>query len=593
MCGFFGVIGKNLDKETAKIMLKSLEHRGPDNNALYFDENLCFGHSRLSINDLTPYSNQPFVSDNGILLYNGEIYNFKDLQKRTKIQNTDSDTEVLSSLLGNLGLRSLSLLNGMFSFGYWDKRNKSLIAARDRCGEKPFYYSLLSDGTLVFASEIKTIIKSKLINLNISEKQLRKYFENMHIDPGKSIYDNIKSLSPGEQLIFKNGIITKSFYWELKESTNKIEYLDAKSECNNLLELSVKRQLMANEEVGVLLSGGIDSSIIVSKAAKYNTKIKTFSFGFHERSELPFAKEISKIFNTDHYELYEEDLNISDLLIKMQNIYDDPISDSSCIPTYLINNFASKKLKVVLGGDGADEFFIGYSNWYNRLIELDVQSKKKMINYILENYLISQPIFRSKKRLLNIYNNSSNYIDMFRKLKSPFEEHHLTKLGLKSYKKSKKYKFEMNFEDIRRDCIEHYLPGNILVKSDRASMASSIELRSPFLDRDLIEFVYNLPVKYNYETNKTKKILKDILLEEGVPQKIVNRKKQGFGSPIDSWLKRKDIREMKKDYLLNKNSKIFNYIDYNQVNKDLNKNHQRDWSYLNLAIWFQERNKNF
>ena len=590
MCGFFGVIGENIEDKYSHLALSCLNHRGPDYSKIYQEDNVCLGHTRLMINDLSSHSNQPFIDENYVLIYNGEIYNFKDLQKYCKeIKNKDSDTETLFKLLSIYGDDCLHMLNGMFSFGLWNRKTKTFIAARDRNGEKPFYYSLLPNGSFIFGSEIKALLATNKVKTDINSNQLLNYFLNMHVDPGSSIYQNVKSLQPGEMISYKNYEIKIKKYYKFSYSKIDTNYSEAKNHCNFLIDESIKRQISANEEVGVLLSGGIDSTTIVAKASKINSKLKTFSFGFQEKSELDYAKKISKFYNTEHYELYDNKIKVSDLLYKMQNIYDEPFSDSSCIPTYLITQFASEQLKVVLGGDGADEYFYGYSNWYNRLNDFDkFMSKRNIRNLIslIPNFL---PIFRSKKNFLNIVKNSSSYVDVFRMIKSPFHINHILKLGFTTNKESKKGEFEYSIDEVLDDCIEHYLPGNILVKSDRASMANSLELRAPFLDHNLTEYVRNLPIDYNLKNSNTKIILRDILRDEGAPPEIVNRKKQGFGAPIKSWLQRSDILEIKNDLLFNKNSKIFDYLNYNEVIKDLNKGNYREWSYLNLAIWFETR----
>jgi len=596
MCGFVGILSnKHVSKDILEKSINSISYRGPDDKKILQSDYYNFAFCRLAINDLTEKSNQPFVDNNKILVFNGEIYNFRDLNYSFNLQShKNSDTSTLFNLLNLKGNQeALKELNGMFSFAIYDKKKKELFCARDRFGQKPFFFSIIDNETIIFSSEIKAILCSGLIKPSINIKFLYNYLQNSY-DNEQTIYNEVLSLQPGHSLSFsKNKVEIKKYSVKKNDYFQEIKEMDVIDNFEKLFSNSIEKQLNASVETGVLLSGGLDSTLIVSEAAKQKRNIKTFSYGFSEgNNELSYSKQVAEKFSTDHFEFFDKDLKVADMINLMQKIYDEPFSDSSNIPTFLISKLASKHVKVTLTGDGADELLMGYSNWHNRIFKLkEIQDStlSKIFNINFKNKIIQK---FTKYSLFLKYNKiiyeSVNEKSALKKLTSSFTDSDLLNFGLKTdIKYSKKnYSGEL-LKLFYEECINDYLPNNILYKSDRASMFNSLELRAPFLDEDLSNMLLSMEQKFKIDKNKiTKKILRIILKKRGLENNIYSRNKMGFGSPINKWLKRDDVFSLKKSTLLDKNNKMYNFLDYNYAKNFFNKGNMQEWCLLILSTWF-------
>lgn len=583
MCGIAGIVkaGVLRNKEHLKTMMQAIQHRGPDSSNFHLFENCALGHLRLSIVDLNSGDQPMFSASNqSAIVFNGEIYGFQKIkQEQNKYPfTTTSDTEVILALYEEYGNAFVNKLPGMFSFAIWNDLRQELICARDRFGEKPFFYAYGDKGEFLFASEIKALIASGLITPVLNQDALSHYLKHLYVHPYQTIYSNIQVLPPAHQLIIRNGKFTISRYWDLPIQNFKIDLGEAEEEFRRLLSKAVEKQMIADVPVGAFLSGGIDSSTIVGIASQFNKNLQTFSFGFgKEINELPFAKEVSDLYNTNHTELEDKNEDIGELLLLMQKIYDEPFADSSNIPTYLISKYASKYLKVVLTGDGGDELLAGYS-WYKDLLEIASPNSFSRVNFrnVVKNLF-------SKSHIGDI----NNCVARHSRANIHFSNQELSELGIKSFPlpliNLKKYNSNTPDDALRMD-IENYMPGDILVKTDRAAMASGLELRAPFLDVDFASFCISLPYQIKI-TNETQKLILKNAMGNLLPEKIKTRKKQGFGAPAESWLQQESVKRLKRQFLNNPDQKIFEVLSFRKVQEIAEKNTYQTWILLILALW--------
>ena len=571
MCGIVGIVSRDAKsyQKTIERMKFSIAHRGPDGNGTKVYDNCILGHVRLSIIDIY-HGQQPMSSQACSLTFNGEIYNYLDLEKEIDYKfKTRSDTEVLLALYKDEQEDFLDKLKGMFSFAIWDDIEQKLFCARDRFGEKPFYYAYGKNGEFIFSSEIKAIVASDLVDLTLDRKSLAHYMQRLYVPVNKTIYENIHILPAAHKLIYKDKNIKIKPYWKLPKE-REINLKDALAEFLFLFEKAVERQLVADVETGAFLSGGLDSSSIVAIASRYNKELKTFSFGFSGyKSELPFAKEVAKRYKTEHLEFVDREVKLSDLLVEMQHVYDEPFADSSNIPTYIISKHAREHVKVVLSGDGGDELLGGYSFWYRSLYYMQHIRDNNALRYFLARLArkisTKMPFWDSSR--LNDYVQGHQLRRQFSSISEAkkhqniyFTDIELGELNLKLEEK----KFYINENGTVNDALAidllDYMPGDILTKVDRASMANSLEVRAPFLDPDFASFCISLPSSLKIDVYSNKKIMRDAF-KSLWPESIQNRPKQGFGAPVNEWLQREDMKRLKREYLKDSSKKIFKLFD--------------------------------
>lgn len=602
MCGIAGIIGQNASrhKDKVKKMTELLVHRGPDDANVISLQNCVLGHTRLSIVDIIS-GQQPMQStdQNSTITFNGEIYGYKNLRKKIKYNYVSrSDTEVLLAAYREFGYQMLDHINGMFAFGIWDQQQETLFAARDRFGEKPFFYSITNEGELIFASEIKAILGSGLIDPVILPESISYYLKHLFVHPGHTIYKNVFVVPPAHFMTFCRGKISIRKYWSLPETEECLSKHEAVEELDFLINQAVEEQLIADVPVGAFLSAGKDSSAVVGYAAKHHQHIDTFSFAFSEgENELEGARSISQLYQTNHHEFVDSDFPIDQLIVKMQDIYDEPFADSSNIPTYLISKYASKYLKVVLTGDGADELLGGYDFWYKKLLDEPLFRSKDSWRRAYLSF-VDHTVSRMSSRVKKYYSTelaqlkswkSGNWVtDIHKNNNVYFKDPQIISLGLPPINQDWYNDSEVaanSPDDAFRMDLLSYLPGDILTKTDKASMANSLELRSPFLSRELAEFCISLPWRLKVSKTESKIILNDLLVGK-LPKGHLERKKTGFGAPVNKWLQKPEMSQLVHDLSTQKNKlNIANLMNVNSGDFNLTGRNYSSWILLNLSLW--------
>ncbi len=588
MCGFSGCLGSNnwVNKEKAHsivtAMNRSIEHRGRDGSGVYLDVNngLLLGHQRLSIIDIEG-GVQPLTDIDGraTIVFNGEIYNYKQLRKElTSLGNrfkTKSDTEVLLLAYLQWGDSCLTRLRGMFAFAIWDQQKKKLFCARDRAGIKPFYYYW--DGKFfIFASEIKAILQHPKVRVSKNLNALSHYLQFQYIKSPETIYDTIFKLPAAHSLLLQSNKLILNQYWNI----NSIDIIDNISESeaiekvSAILEESVLIHLNSDAPLGAFLSGGVDSAAIVALMEKNQSKpLSTYTAKFNNPffDESIEAKNLANFYKTNHIESVV-DINISEDFEKIIYHLDEPFADASAIPTYYLCREASLHVKVCLSGDGGDELFAGY-NWYSELLKL--QSLQNQLPHFMASGISSllrhtlPSTYKGAEFIKNLgYKPEQQHINLM----SYFGEQELAKLCNFSLIDSSIDKYEKSqisnktgdiIKDAQRYDFETYLSEDILMKVDKMSMAHGLEVRVPLLDHHVVEAAMGIPTRYMINKNKRKIVFKKGL-KNLVPEATLNRKKKGFSAPINQWLNG-ELNEQFGDLLLSPNSKGSAMFDRKQV----------------------------
>ena len=598
MCGISGLFRTNISLELIRPMVQSMNHRGPDAQEFWMDNELeiAFGHARLSIVDIQG-GNQPMTDAyrRFTIVFNGEIYGFKDLKSRYNkypYQNS-SDTEVIFAMLYEHGYDFVKYLPGMFAFVIYDREKKELFGARDRFGEKPFYYTT-EFGGFAFASELKALKEISPEELKIDLRSVSSYMERLYVPANGCIYQGINKLEPASCFVYKNGSLEISRYWELPTKTEEIDFQEAVDLLNIKLIESVKNQLVADVPVGSFLSGGLDSSLITAIAAKNSIDmISTYSFGFtqtHSRNELEEARKHAENIGTKHTEFDERDFKVFDVFKTVQSYFDEPFGDSSSIPMYIISNYASKYGKVILTGDGGDELLGGYSQWYsnvlNRYPNSDISNfgwaytKQKIKSFFSDTK-------RDRKKMGKTSELENEFLYRHELNNILFRYEKITSMGL-PLPYGYKYDFKSNnsLNDVFLADIQNYMVGDILVKTDTTSMANSLELRAPFLDVNLAEFAISLPIEFKYKGGENKLILRE-LIKKHYPYLERQQGKLGFGAPVENWLQLKEFNEYRNYIKNDSNAPVYRLIDYTKMGDLLSLNNYRTWSVINLNAWLE------
>ena len=565
MCGISGFISNNYNKNDLVKMTDTLSHRGPDASGYFFDQDrgVALGHKRLSIIDLSSKANQPMTSDCGryIMVYNGEIYNFKDLAKKLKKTNwiTSSDSEVVLEAFVNWGVNFVHQLNGMFAIAIFDKKEEKLFLFRDRMGIKPLYY-FYNEKNLIFSSELKAICAIKK-NLELNNNTIYAYLHLGYIPSNLTIYNEIFKISPGSFLAYQKGEISIEFYWKaenkLKKEVNQ-NFIKSKQELKLLLQESVEKRLISDVPIGTFLSGGIDSSLVTAVAQEINSStINTFSIGFDDKkhNESFHAKQVANYLGTNHNEFILSEQDALDELVKIMDHFDEPFVDSSALPTMLVSKMARKHVTVCLSGDGGDELFMGYGayNWAKRIKNPILGTLRQPISKVLE-ISTNNKFKRGAQVFKSPYKNWKSHI--FSQEQNLFSEQELNKLLIKDYDNTiinnlnstntLNRKLTASEQEAFFD-LNYYLIDDLLVKVDRSSMYSSLEARVPLLDHNIIEFALNLDQKFKINRGIQKYILKELTYDY-IPKKIMERPKWGFSIPLEKWLK-KELNYLISNYL--------------------------------------------
>ena len=583
MCGFAGYFkGINYGDELLYKMGNALLHRGPDDSGLWFDksEQIGFAHQRLAVIDCSPAGKQPMVSATGryVLVFNGEIYNHLKLRLKlkNKIFKGHSDTETLLASIEEFGLeKSLKSTEGMFALALWDRKKKELYLARDRIGEKPLYYGWQGEGSgasFLFGSELKSIKQHPAFASEINRDAIALLLRHNYIPAPYSIYQGVSKLEPGSILKISHETLKPKIhtYWsavfEINSGVAHPFTGSANDAINKLEELSMEavgKQMASDVPLGAFLSGGVDSSLIVALMQAQSEKpIKSFSIGFNEKAynEAGYAKKVANHLGTDHTELYVSSESAMNVIPKLPELYCEPFSDSSQIPTFLVSQLAKEHVTVSLSGDGGDELFCGYnryhlaSNLWSKISILPMPIRASIANAItsfspeslnkLSKFIPSSGKFNHIGDKLHKGAdalNSKTIDELYLNLVSQFDAPVSVVIGGReplTHLTSNTHNFSelSNVQKMMALDLITYLPDDILVKVDRAAMGVSLETRVPFLSHKIVEFAWTLPQSYKLRDGKTKWPLRQILYRH-VPQKLIERPKMGFGIPIDSWLR--------------------------------------------------------
>ncbi|MBA2526780.1 MAG: asparagine synthase (glutamine-hydrolyzing) [Pyrinomonadaceae bacterium] len=563
MCGIAGFVSSGEPAELAERaavlerMCRVITHRGPDDQGTMIEGQAALGMRRLSIIDVAG-GHQPLSGEDGFVtvVFNGEIYNFRELQPDLEARGhrfkTKSDTEAIVHAYEEFGYSCLDHFTGMFAFAIWDRRTRELFIARDRTGEKPLYYCLTRNGTFVFGSELKSLLEHPEVRREIDPVALDAYFSFGYVPDPLSIFRDINKLPAGCYLTFGQGRVAVAQYWDFNfepaESDREENYIE---ELVSLLDEAVRLRLVSDVPLGAFLSGGVDSSTVVGLMSRYtNQPVKTFSIGFHEDTynELKYARLTAKKFETEHHEFFVTP-DICDLVDELVWHFDEPFADSSAIPTYMVSKLARDHVTVALSGDGGDELFGGYTRYA-------VDLKRRGFGHIPRIFrqgvlgLLGERLPHGAWGRNYLYNISLDPLERYVDSVSIFTR--LNKRALYSGDFCERLngedrgpaRFRKQAAHVRSaeplDALLYldsktYLPGDILTKVDRMSMAVSLEVRAPLLDHKLIEFVMRIPASLKIRGTETKYIFKRAV-RNLVPDEILNRPKQGFGVPVQKWI---------------------------------------------------------
>lgn len=626
MCGLAGFMrGPNTpDPEAHKGWLEAMgsaiSHRGPDADATWLDEQIGLVHRRLSILDLSDAGTQPMISGSGrhVIVFNGEIYNFQAIRQYLQEQGvqfrTGTDTEVLLELYEREGADCLEKLNGMFAFAIWDRQSKSLFLARDRLGKKPLYY-YQRDGQFAFASEIKALHPLPFLDTTLRADALKDFFFYQYVPDPKSIYKSVHKLPPGHWLKLADGGVTIKSYWDLsfRNQTATDEH-QLEDDLRQQLEDAVERRLVSDVPLGAFLSGGVDSSAVVSLMAGASDRpVTTCAIGFDSEKydEVQYARRVAEQFGTNHHEFTVRE-QVADSLPEISRFFDEPFADPSFVPTYFVSRLARQQVTVALAGDGGDENFAGYGKYAIDARENQLRSFfPELVRQRLFPGLgalagkIPHSLGRRARSLLTslakdpatAFYQSNRFCDpavwdriITPELQRATEGYDPADITRDHYHRADA---EDHLSRILYADFKTYLPGDILVKVDRMSMANSLETRAPMLDYQFVEFAASVPSSYKLHGSEKKYLLKKAF-EGRLPQDILYRKKMGFSVPLAQWL-RHEIRPLAEPLLTDQQSPLAQFFRMDVIT-ELWQTHLRGhdrytqelWTLLALALWQQQ-----
>ena len=627
MCGICGIAvsrgGPPVSEEILRKMNASITHRGPDEDGFYVNDKVGLASRRLSIIDLSS-GTQPISNEDETMriVFNGEIYNYRELrsylEKHGHIFRTQSDTETILHLYEEFGTDCLQHLDGIFAFAIWNEKTQELLLARDRMGIKPMYYTHLSDWQFIFGSEMKAVLTNPAVERKIDLISLNEYLSYEYVPTPRTIIRNVWRLEAGHFLIFNRRGVEVHAYDSLSfrqsESRPPVDWRDYSTSLYDTLHSAVQRELVSDVPVGVLLSGGLDSSTIAALMVDlYPGKVESFTIGFEEGSfdESRYARKVADHLHTQHNEMILTSKKAVDLIGEISNFLDEPFADSSVIPTYLLSRFARQKVKVVLGGDGGDELFAGYPTvlshrligYYERLVPwtlrayvaprvmnlLKVSFDNISLDFRIRRFLAGRgvPLIDRHQRWLGSFVDEEKASLLQGWVKPVLREtYHQSYV----YARSSDAKEQLNqvlFNDLKT-----YLEGDILYKVDRASMAASLEVRVPFLNREVVRFANDLPMDLKLH-NFTGKFLLKKTMKDRLPHDIIWRQKKGFNMPVAYWLSG-DLKEMLMDMLSESYVSRQNLFEYSYIQQITGEHfqHRKDnrkllWTLLMFQLWYR------
>lgn len=607
MCGIAGGIGPSApSKLLLDNQLNSIHHRGPDDQGTYVNQGIALGMCRLAIVEIAAGKQPASDARESIhLVFNGEIYNYRELRQELEsigVQCRDSsESEVIINLYLKFGLDFINKLNGMFAIALHDQRDNSLHLIRDRMGKKPIWISQTSDGTLYFASEVRAILPTRP-DRTLRTEMVAEVMQYGYINSPNSAFNEIKQVPPASVLTWKDGKTKTSTYWELDFDTKiDLSYEEALETTKELIEAAVSRRLISERPLGSFLSGGYDSTVVTAYMARLmSEKVQTYSIGFNSAqfNEAHHAKQVANFLGTNHH---EEILNPDPALLveTISKVLDQPFADSSIVPTYLLAKFARENLIVALGGDGGDEVFGGY----DRYLATPVMQKLNPFLSLARTglNLAGRQSIGNKRKINRVGSQLSSKPSLaarYSSILSLTQPNEMVALLSKDfYAAGAESTFisqfasgdASSFDRMIRSDLKAYLPGDLLVKVDIATMANSLELRSPMLDVNVVEWGISLPRKYKIKGFETKHILKDVA-RSLVPSNLIDRPKMGFGIPRAEWL-RTDMREILIDTLTDQSASQRGWFNQSEVKKTIDLHmsgtdkDQILWPMLMLELW--------
>ena len=608
MCGIAGGVGTNSPKESSLgRVLDSIEHRGPDERGTYLGEGIALGICRLAIIDVgtgqQPVSNE---SKTIHLVFNGEIYNYKFLRDGLALKGhkfrSQGDSEVIVHLYEEYGVDFVTMLNGMFAIAIWDSREKKLLLFRDRMGKKPLWYSLQSDGTLLFASEVKALIAAGVM-ITLRPAAISEVLSFGYVNAPRSAFNEINQIPPASIGTWQNGSMTTAKYWapDFTHET-KDSYDDALAKGKELIKAAVERRLISERPLGSFLSGGYDSSVVTAYMTQLVPgKVRTFSIGFDDPKydESKYARRVANYLGTEHI---EEKLSPDPafLLEQLARTLDQPFADSSIIPTFMLAKFARQEVVVALGGDGGDEVFGGYDRYIATPMMQRWNTLMTIASPLGKSLSVREGISNRKlRRIISQIQPYPSLASRYRGVVSLGSDAELSSLVSPDFKTTiavndfekdfQRYGARDDLSRMLRSDLEWYLPGDLLVKADMATMANSLEVRSPLLDHEIVEWASSLPSSFKIKGSQTKYLLKEIA-RSLLPAELIDRPKMGFAIPRADWL-RTGLRPMTYDLLTDstaRNRGWFVQVEVEKVIKQHMSGRDRDsiiWPMLMLELW--------
>jgi asparagine synthase (glutamine-hydrolysing) len=623
MCGIVGIVNANsraVEPDVLARMNGAIRHRGPDEDGFYLKENVGLAMRRLAIIDLAGGRQPIFNQDRTkAIVFNGEIYNFQELrqelEKRGHEFYTHCDTEIIVHLYDRYGADCVQHLRGMFAFAIWDEREKSLFIARDRVGKKPLLYSHQENGDLIFGSEFQALLQHPEVGRDVDFEAINNYLSYLCVPAPLTAYKQIRKLAPAHWLLWKNGEIKTERYWQPDFSRKlKISQHEAEDETLRLLREAVRLRLISEVPLGAFLSGGVDSSAVVALMAQESaTPVKTFSIGFEEQdfSELKYAKQVAEHIGAEHHEFVVKP-DALEVLPTLVEHYGEPYADSSAIPTYYVARETRKHVTVALNGDGGDESFAGYERYAAmRLAEKYHRLPRLMREQIIEravNLVPTSEVRKSRARDAKRFLQAASLppVERYFQWVSAINRDAKKELYTKDFQRQtaaddparllQKWFAAANGVGIVDATMmtdqQTYLPNDLLVKVDVASMAVSLEARSPLLDHKVIEFAASLPDSIKLRGAETKSLLKKVAARL-VPPDVIYRRKMGFGVPIANWF-RGEMKSFVSDVLLSEKAQKRGLFEPKVVSRFVAEhvNGERDragqlWTLLMLELWFQ------
>ncbi|MFH0786878.1 MAG: asparagine synthase (glutamine-hydrolyzing) [Pseudomonadota bacterium] len=616
MCGICGFNWS--DDLLGKSLCQTIKHRGPDQEGIFSEEGITLGFRRLSIIDLSEQGNQPMANEDGSvqLVFNGEIYNFLELRKelagKGHLFRGHSDSEVIVHAYEEWSEDFLSHLQGMFAIGLWDRKKRNLIIARDRLGIKPLYY-YFQKGRLAFASEIKSLLLIPEIIPRVDLQALYYYLGYEFVPGPLTMFEGIQKLPAGHSLLFSNNTLKQKAYWDIKPPDTSMTQEEAVIEMRRLLQETVRSHLVSDVPLGVFLSGGLDSSTLVALMRQLGVNpLKTFSIGYPDPSfsELPYAQLVAERFETDHTVLMIPEVTPEDLEMAVWHL-DEPMTDLSALPLYLVCREAKKHITVCLSGEGGDEIFAGYDRFKASKADSYYRQVPRFIRenliYPLVESLPDQPQKKGAVNILKRFVEGSclpvdgghlrwQYFSSAQQDDCLFNETFKGQVRMDPFAPLRELRSRLSFkkridEEIYTD-LRFSMPDSVLMKVDKMSMAHALEIRVPFLDHCFVEFAASLPGDWKLKGFRTKAIFREAL-KGLLPDQIVWRGKQGYSLPIKNWL-----REGLKETLvtaLNESPVVQGYMNRpfieRLIREHMDRSHNHNhilWALLNLCLWHRK-----